>query len=326
MTIELLSIVGCFLLSLICILYFIRRWITELSVKTRPNEELLVFLQSTNQRMDEQGRQISDRLDTAARYIGEVQKNIGEMSEIGRSMKQFQELMQSPKLRGNIGEHILRELLGQMLPKQAFYMQHTYRSGVIVDAAIKTANGIIPIDSKFPLDNFRKLNAATTDTERKQYTHDFERDVKKHIDDIAKKYISHEDGTIDYALMYLPSEAVFYEVVNNAALFDYAGEKRILPVSPMTMYAYLRTILMSFEGQKIEQQAKEILVMLRGLKKDYAKVEDGLSTLNRHIGNAYNQMGNVHAAIATLGKKLMSTETIAEKQEESAKELEHIHQ
>ena len=103
------------------------------------------------------------------------------------------------------------------------------------------------------------MAAAEGATEKKRADKEFQRDVKKHINDISKKYILTEEGTIDYALMYIPSEAVYYEIVNNPTLFEYSSSKRVLPVSPTTFYAYLRAILMSFEGQKIETKAKEIL-------------------------------------------------------------------
>lgn len=319
----------CFSMAII----IFRRWIFEIGEKQKPAQELLEWLKSTNQRIDDQNKNIvstlqtstkalNERLDNAARFIAAVQKNIGEMSEIGRGMKELQEFLKSPKLRGNIGEHILKELLGQMLPKQSFHLQYTFKSGNIVDAVIKSTNGIIPIDSKFPMDNFRKMIQALDDDERKTVSRDFEKDVKKHIDDISKKYILTDEGTIDYALMYLPSEAVYYEIVNNPQLFEYAAGKMVLPVSPMTFYAYLRAILMSFEGQKIEQQAKKILQTIRAVQKDYMKTEESLGILNRHLINAYNQMNNVSANFTNLGQKLTSVHSLDTVEKESIKHLE----
>ncbi len=177
-------------------------------------------------------RSINERLDNAARVISQVQRNIGEMSEIGRGMKDIQEFLRSPKLRGNIGEQVLRELLAQMLPKNSFFLQHTFKSGAKVDAAIKTSAGIIPVDSKFPMENFRKMIGAQNETEKKSFEKEFVKDVKKHIDDISNKYILTEEGTIDYALMYLPSETVYYEVVNNTELFDYGGKREFCRFRP----------------------------------------------------------------------------------------------
>jgi len=276
----------------------------------KSSPELLEYLKMTNTRLNEQSKSFNERLDSAARVIGEVQKNIGEFSEIGRGMKDLQEFLQSPKLRGNIGEQVLKEMLTQFLPKQSFYLQYSFKSGEKVDAAIKTAAGIIPIDSKFPMENFRKLGRSGSTEEKKMALKNFVRDVKSHIDAISKKYILTEEGTIDYALMYIPSESVYYEVVNNQDLFDYAQKKRVLPVSPTTFYAYIKAILMSFEGQKIEAKAREILSSLRAVQKDYTKVEDNLNVLQKHMNNAYNMMNNVFTSFSQLGQKISSTQNI----------------
>jgi DNA recombination protein RmuC len=298
------------LAGFVFIAYFINKKLSEFVEKQKPSDELLEYLKTTNIRLDSQGRSINERLDNAAKVIGQVQRNIGEMSEIGRGMKDLQEFLQSPKLRGNMGEQVLKELLSQMLPKQAFHLQYTFKSGEKVDAAIQTSGGIIPIDSKFPMENFRKLNSSKSDEERKAANRDFERDVRGHIDSISRKYILTEEGTIDYALMYIPSEAVYYEIVNNLTLFEYSGKKRVLPVSPTTFYAYTKAILMSFEGQKIEAKAKEILASLRAIQKDYSKVEDNLNILQKHLTNAYNMLGNVFNSFTQLGRKITSTRSL----------------
>ena len=303
-------VVGLLLLGL-----FINRRLSALLEKQKPTDELLEYLKTTNVRLNEQSKSFNERLDNAARVIGEVQRSIGEMSEIGRGMKELQEFLKSPKLRGNIGEQVLKELLAQMLPKQSFHLQYTFKSGEKVDAAIKTTAGIIPIDSKFPMENFRKMSGSKDDSEKKLHAREFEGNVKKHIADISRKYILTEEGTIDYALMYIPSEAVYYEVVNNQDLFEYAGEKRVLPVSPTTFYAFMRAILMSFEGQKIEAQAREILAALRAIQKDYGKVGDTLSVLQKHLTNAFNTMSSVLSGFTQLGQKITSTRSLEEKTE-----------
>lgn len=319
--------------GLVIIGLMVNRKLNELSDKQKPSEELLEVIKMLQTGSKEDRKVLLDslqkntdslnkRLDTAARVIGEVQKNIGEMSEIGRGMKDLQEFLRSPKLRGNIGEQVLGDLIRQMLPKQSFHLQYSFKSGDIVDAAIKTSAGIIPIDSKFPMENFRRMASAKSESEKKSFEKQFERDVKKHIDDISKKYILTEEGTLDYALMYIPSEAVYYEIVNNTKLFDYSGVKRVLPVSPTTFYAYMRAILMSFEGQKIEKEARAILGALRAIGKDYEKVEDNLSVLQKHLNNAYNMMSNVLTSFTHLGQKITSTQTLGEGVKEEAEKLE----
>lgn len=295
-----LTVLIIILIVLILLLFFKKD-------KTPP--ELLEYLKTTNQRLETQGESLNQRLDNAANIIAGVQKNIGEFSEIGRGMKELQQFLSSPKLRGNIGEQVLKELLKQFLPKESFNLQYTFKSGEKVDAAITTSAGIIPVDSKFPMENFRKLDTGT-ELERKQSAKLFESDVKKHIDDISRKYILTDEGTLDYALMYIPSESVYYEIVNNQTLFDYSATKRVLPVSPTTFYAYLKAILMSFEGQKIEKQAQEILSSLRAIKKDYGKVEENLGVLQKHLVNATNIMGNVFSSFTNLGQKISSTQNL----------------
>jgi len=319
--------------GLVVVGFLVNKRLTEISEAQKPSEELLEIIKMLQEGSKEDRKvllnslqkntqALNERLDAAARVIGRVQRNIGEMSEIGRGIKDLQEFLRSPKIRGNIGEQVLKELLAQMLPKQSFKFQYTFKSGEKVDAVIKTTAGMIPIDSKFPMENFRKMTGAENEAEKKVFEKQFVRDVKIHLDTISKKYILTEEGTIDYALMYIPSEAVYYEIVNNPKLFDYASSKRVLPVSPTTFYAYMRAILMSFEGQKIETKAREILAAIRAVQKDYNKVEDNLSKLQRHLNNAYNMMSNVLTSFTQLGQKIVSTQTLGQGVEKEAKKLE----
>ncbi len=280
-------------------------WMKDLGNRVEKNSY------QVDQKLSQNMAMFNDRLDNASKVMGDVHKSIGEFSEIGRSMKQLQEFLQSPKLRGNIGEQILKELLAQSLPADFYSLQYAFSSGEKVDAVVKTTQGLIPIDSKFPIENFRKLVEAQDDASRAGFKKDFERDVKKHIIDIARKYILVSEGTIDYALMYIPSEAVYYEIINNADLYDYAYSRRVLLVSPMSFYAYLKAILVSFEGQRIQKQAKEILSILQSMKKDYEKTDEALSVLTKHVTNAYNQAGNVSKTFGVLGQKIHSTSALS---------------
>ncbi len=257
--------------------------------------------------LQENSRQLNDRLDKAAIAIRDVNKGIGEMSEIGRSMKDLQEFLKSPKLRGNIGEEVLKDLISQMFPKNSFHLQYQFKSGEKVDAAIKTDAGILPIDSKFPMENFQKMMKTQDEKEKIVFKKDFIRDIKKHIDDIAKKYILPEEGTMDFCLMYIPSEPVYYELANTPEIMDYAKRNRIYAVSPTTLYAHLQMILLSYEGKKIETKSREVFAMLRALKVDYGKVDENLLLLGKHLNNASNQFGNVTVSLRQIGKKLETT-------------------
>jgi DNA recombination protein RmuC len=262
-------------------------------------------------------------LDKAAEAFSSLQKEMGKFSEIGRSMRDLQDFLQSPKLRGNIGEQVLRDLLAQAFPKESFHLQYTFRSGVTVDAAIKTDKGIIPIDSKFPMENFKRLMGAGEEAERKTTRKEFVKNVKKHIEDISSKYILTDEGTLDYALMYIPSEPVYYEIVANLPeLYDYACKKRVLPVSPSTFYAYLRAILLSLEGKKIEQRAFQILRELRAIQTESKRFGRVLEVLSGHITRAYNSMSNVLTGFGNLGRRIDSVQALESGQKQKIEQLE----
>lgn len=287
-------------------------WLKGMQSSVDKNSEV------TQQQLSESSRVLGERLDKAAVVIAGVQKEIGQMSEIGRSMKQLQDFLRSPKLRGNIGEQVLKEILGDFLPKESFYLQYRFKTGEIVDAAIKTENGIIAIDSKFPLEKFTAYNATESIEEKQSFQKDFIRDVKKHIDDIANKYILPDEGTIDYALMYIPSESVYYEIMSNLPeLSNYSYKKRVLPVSPATFYAYMRTILISFEGKKIEERAKTILTTLRSIQTESGKFGESLRVLTKHINDTKNTSDLVNNRYSSLNSKISTIANIEQKKEEN---------
>ncbi len=311
-------------IALIIVLFLIKRWIDASSQKEDPSLKLMLELfrdfknqidsstRTIDQKVSQSMAMFNTRIDTAFSTINSVQKTIGEFSEIGRSMKDLQEFLRSPKLRGNIGEQILKELLSQHLPHQYYQLQYSFKNGEKADAILKTSQGLISIDSKFPLENFKRLLSENNPAEKEKIRKEFERDIKKHIDDIAKKYIAVSEGTVDYALMYIPSESIYYEIINNEELYDFSGKKRVLPVSPMSFYAYIKAILMSFEGQRIQAQAKDILAILQAMKTDYEKAEEALNILTKHVTNAYNQTSQVSKNFMSIGQKLNTTHLLKE--------------
>lgn len=304
-----------YLLSIIVgigvILFLIKTWLNKIEEK---NSLLIEWLKSSNNNINQQlsssMAQFNTRLDKAAQIIAQVQKNIGEFTEISRSIQEWQQFLASPKMRGNIGEQILADLLNQHFPKNSFKLQYQFKSGEKVDAVIFTNQGIIPIDAKFPLENFRKYLQAENEKEKNDFKKAFFSDVKKHIEVIAKKYILPEEKTVDYALMYIPSENVYYEVISSEEIFTFAGEKRILPISPMSFFAYIKAILLSFEGQKIEKKAKQIITLLQAINKDYEKTQEILELTNKHLTNAYSQMNNLNRNFQSLGEKISSSKLL----------------
>ncbi len=260
--------------------------------------------------MQENSRQINERLDAAAQVIGDLKQNLGEMSEVGRGIRSLQEFLQSPKLRGNIGEQVLSDMIGQTFPKNSFFLQHQFRSGVKVDAVLKTDAGLLCIDSKFPMEQFGNLMNGETEKIRSEAKKAFIQDVKKHILDISRKYILPEEETMDFALMYIPSEAVYYEIATMNELMTLAQKYRVYPVSPNTLYAHLQVLLLSFQGKEMEKKSQEVFRMLRAMKKDYETIEDQLGVLNRHVTNAYNSMGTVTSGFGLLRQRFAATTMI----------------
>ncbi len=327
---EFLILTVLILFGFIALAYFLNRKLSGLE-KQKTDETLLEWLKTmqttinssssqTVRTLQENSRQLNDRLDKAAMAMRDVGKEVGQMNEIGRNMKELQEFLKSPKLRGNIGEQVLKDLISQMFPKNSFNLQYEFKSGEKVDAAIKTDAGILSIDSKFPMENFQRMMKAQSQApEYSALQKEFAKDVKRHIDAISKKYILPEEGTMDFALMYVPSESVYYEVVNNTELMEYARKQRVYIVSPSTLYAVLQTILLSFEGKKLEAKSRELFNMIRALQIDYEKVDENLGILGKHLNNAYSQFNNLTTGFTGLGQKINSAKNIGEK---TKKEIE----
>lgn len=324
LTIIVITIIACFTLSL----FLIRKWLTPKTDSSLSSwlQSIQSSLESTNSNVSRQlfenSRHLSERLDNATRVIGDVQRNLGEMSEVGKGIRSLQEFLQSPKLRGGLGEEILADMIGQTFPKNAFHLQYSFKSGVKVDAVLKTDAGLLCIDSKFPLENFNLLINGETEHDRIKAKKEFISDVKKHIEAISKKYILPEENTMDFALMYIPSESVYYEIINIPEISNFARSSRVYPVSPNTLYAHLQVLLTSFQGKELESKSKEVFKILRAIQKDYSKVEENLGILNRHITNSYNQFSNVSGMFASLGQKISQTQDLQSFSESNPKPLE----
>ncbi len=285
------------------------QWLSSMQqTLERNNQTLSSVLNQTNKNITDtlihSSQKIDQRLDNAVKIINDTTKELTRMNELGSTMKDLQMLLQSPKLRGNLGEQVLADMLSQVLPKQNYSLQYSFGNGFKVDAIVKTAAGKLPIDAKFPVENFQKAIKAETVTERNQYRKLFSSDVRKHIKDIAGKYIQPNDGTVDFAFMYIPSEAVFAEICNEIELMELARTSRIYPVSPNTLYAHLQTVLLAFEGQKIEENAKAVLRLLKSLQKDYEKMDENVTLLGKHLQNASSQYTNTFSQMHVLGQKL----------------------
>ncbi len=268
-------------------------------------------VQGMHERLDKVSIGLNERLDNAARVIGEVNKELGTMQEIGRGMQSLQDFLKSPKLRGNLGEQVLQQMLDQYFPFNLYQMQYKFKEGQTVDAIIKTENGIIPIDSKFPMENFQRMSAQEADDERLRYRKEFIKDVKKHISDIAKKYILPDEGTVDFAIMYIPSESVYYEIIRDDTDLNAIGmEKRILFVSPNSFYYFLRVVMMGMQEKRMADAAKEMINAIRGIQKDSERFEETLGVLNRHITNAKSAIERTTSEYDKLSGKIEKVDKI----------------
>lgn len=271
---------------------------------------------SFENRLDKNTTELNTRLDRAAQLIGHLQKELGTVNEFNRSMRDF---LATPKTRGNFGELILEELLRQHLPQASFQMQYKFTSGETVDAIIKLDGNILCVDSKFPMENFKAIYSATDEAARLGYEKNFVRDVKKHIDDIAKKYILPQEHTYDFALMYVPAEAVYYEILRNDVIMEHAKDKRVSLVSPQAMYYYLHIVAQALKGQKVNEMAREVMKYFSAIRQESSKFSRELEVLSRHVTNAKNQIDNVNNSFGKLSEKV---ERAAELQAVETKTIE----
>lgn len=264
---------------------------------------------------------MGERLDRAAKVVGDVQGSLGKLSEatqrvveVGRELQGLEQILKSPKLRGGLGETLLEQLLAQMLPREHYVLQHGFKSGERVDAAIRLGDRLVPIDAKFPDEAFRRLMAEPEEERRRPLRKAFARAVKLRVDEIAKKYILPDEGTYDFALMYVPAENVYYEIiikdddVEDDSVATYALSRRVVPVSPNSLYAYLRVIILGLRGLRIEANAREIQDDLIRLAGDFENVREHVDKLGGHLGNAQKQFQEAERDLDRFGDKLEAIE------------------
>ena len=226
--------------------------------------------------------------------IGELQGTNKEMLRLGSDVKRLQDILSSPKLRGQMGEWSLEHMLSQILPKGSYELQYSFRDGQRVDALVKMAEFSAPIDAKFPLPSFERLANAKTDEEKHRQRRQLLKDVTTHIDKIAANYIRPDESTLDFALMYIPAENVYYQTIvrhpdDSLDILQYALDKKVIPVSPNLLYAYLMTVVMGLHGLQIEKQAAEIRQNIKKLNFSFKDFTGSWETLVAHLRNAYNK-------------------------------------
>jgi len=244
---------------------------------------------------------LSQNLQSSRKTLGELHTQIGElqgtnkqMMQIGTEVRRLQNILSSPKLRGQMGEWSLENLLSQILPKDSYKLQYTFKDGKTVDALIQLADFTVPVDAKFPLPGFENVAKAEGDQEKTRLRKQFTRDVSTHIAKISGDYIRPAEGTLDFAIMYIPAENVYYETIvkypgETQDILQYCFDKKVIPVSPNLLYAYLMTVTMGLHGLQIEKQAAEIRQNLKKLNASFADFAGTWEILGKHLRNAYSQ-------------------------------------
>lgn len=290
------------------------------AITTQVNDQL----SRVGSQLDASTGQMSARMDSAARAVSDVRQGLGELSkaaerifDVGRDISSLQEILKAPKLRGGLGELFLGDILSQCIPGSYYELQYSFKTGARVDAIVKLKDGLVPIDAKFPLENFRKTLEGTEEA-RASAKKRFITDCKRHIDAIASSYILPDEGTLSFALMYIPAENVYYETIirdepgEDNRLLGYAFSKRVIPVSPNSFYAYLQTVLLGMRGMETTKEALALVSQIEGLKGDFERFTSEFETLGRHISNSKTKYDEAARKAERFGDRLSSLNAPAE--------------
>jgi len=274
--------------------------------------------QTWKEQSDALTKVVGEKMEGSMGVFGELQKSLGKLTEgtkhieeVGKNISSLQELLRAPKFRGGFGEFLLEKLLADILPPDFYSLQYKFRSGETVDAVVRIGKKLVPIDSKFPIDDFERVIKAESEEERKALRHQFTRNIKKHIDDAAK-YILPDENTFDFALMYIPAENVYYETIIRGTeendIFSYSIEKKVIPVSPNSFYAYLQVIVQGLKGLQFEKAAGEILSYVSRLQSDLSDFQQDYATLGGHIRHAVGKYEDTERKLTRFSDRLQLAE------------------
>ena len=276
------------------------------AVQTGVETKVGAVQSSVDQRLDANRRDFNERLDAVDARVGSsltnTQETIGRIGEqlgvlgqsaerileVGKDVSSLKDVLQPPKLRGAFGEMLLEQLLKQVLPAAHYETQHRFRDGTAVDAVIRTPDGLVPVDSKFPIDSYRRLLEAQTEDERARLRRAFMRDVRLCVGGTAK-YIRPGEGTMDFAFMYVPSEGIFYEVIAGASDEDsllFANERQVQLVSPNTFYAFLQVVARGLQRMQVQEDVKEFMARLAQVKREFGRFRVEFDKLGSHLSHA----------------------------------------
>ncbi|MDO8529962.1 MAG: DNA recombination protein RmuC [bacterium] len=291
-----------------------------LLVRKKPEEpkkdegQLLMLQQQINQisqvldvKLSESNKNQQFQFNQSAKIIGDVRERLAKLDETNKQvvgfadqLKSLQDILKTPKQRGILGEYYLETVLKNVLPPGSYQMQYSFKDGTMVDAVVMVDKRIIPIDSKFSIDNYNRMVGASDANEKKRHEMAFVADLKLRIDETSK-YVKPEEKTMDFAFMFIPSEAVYYDLLINKVgvisedtnnLVYYAGKKKVIVVSPTSFLAYLQTVLQGLKNQKISEQAQVIIKEVERLGKHLFTYSEYMRRMGDHLGStvgAYNK-------------------------------------
>ncbi|MCD5397164.1 MAG: DNA recombination protein RmuC [Candidatus Pacebacteria bacterium] len=322
-------------------------WLSKKKPKEQPDallmlqEQLNTINKTLDSKLSESQKRIESQFNQSTKIIRDVTERLTKLDETNKQVIGFAEQLQSlenilknPKQRGILGEYYLEELLKNVFPPNNYQMQYEFKDGIIVDAVIfLPENKLIPIDSKFSLENYNKIIKEKDPVQKEKLEKIFVQDLKNRIDETAK-YIKPDEGTLDFAFMFIPAEAVYYDLLinevgavksNTRNLIEYSQkEKHVIVVSPTTFYAYLQTILQGLRAMQIEKSAKEIRKRVEMLGRHLSVYEEYMQKLGNHLGTTVNSYNLAYKEFGKVDKDVIKI--TEEKSKIKIKQLEKPNQ
>ena len=299
-----------------------------LKKKPEKQSDALVMLQQQmnhiaqvlDSKLSESTKAIQSQFGQSAKIVQDVTEKLTRLDETNKQVISFadqlrnlQDILKNPKQRGVLGEYYLETVLKNVLPPGSYQMQYPFKDGTIVDAVVFVDKRIIPIDSKFSLENYNRILETNNTEEKRKYERAFVNDLKIRIDETSK-YVKPEENTMDFAFMFIPSEAVYYDLLINKVgavsddtnnLIYYAGKKKVIVISPTSFLAYLQTVLQGLKNQKISEQAKEVVKEVERLGRHLLIYSDYMKKLGNHLGTTVNTYKKAHKEFAKVDKDVV---------------------
>jgi len=259
-------------------------------------------LGATEHQLNSQAGTTQRTLSDLSRQLGALSEQSQRIGELAKDIGSLQDLLRAPKARGGFGELLLERLLHDALPASAYEIQYTYKDGSRVDAIVRYAGRIVPIDAKFPNETWTALASAAAETERRAKKRLFLQQVRRHVDAVGR-YVSPADGTIDFAVMYIPSESVYYDLVlreeeGEPDLRAYCAERKVIPASPNTLLAYLQVIALGVRGLAMQERTRELQQGVSAVRREFERFVELHDQLGRHLENATKKFDETDRALA----------------------------